>query len=86
MRGIVFRESDNLKYIRKKIRHGRRGGPMKETYWDLFMMSGKIEDYLSYKMNQAGNEQAVFSADRKEKCESDCTDRDGTGHGACRRI
>ena len=59
---------------------------MKEPYWDQFMMTGKIEDYLSYKMNQPGREVARFSPDGKEKRESDCTDRDGAVHGACRRI
>ena len=59
---------------------------MKDPYWDQFMMTGKIEDYLSYKMHQTGGENSSSSAGGKEKRESDCTDRDGTVHSACRRI
>lgn len=61
---------------------------MKETYWNQFMMTGKIEDYLSYKMNQskASEGENTSSADGKEKCESDCTDRNGALHHTCRRI
>ena len=29
---------------------------MKETYWNQFMTTGKVEDYLNYKMNQPGEE------------------------------
>lgn len=87
LRGIVFFESDNLKYIRS-IRHVRRGEPMKETYWNQFMMTGKIEDYLSYKMNQrkASEGGDASSADGKEKCEPDCTDRNGAVRRARGRI
>lgn len=31
------------------IKHVRRGAPMKETYWEQFMMTGRIDDYLNYK-------------------------------------
>ena len=59
---------------------------MKEPYWDQFMMTVKIEDYLSYKMNQTGEADSSPSPGGKEKRESDCTDRDGTVHSTCRRI
>ena len=61
---------------------------MKETYWNQFMMTGKIEDYLSYKMNQnkAVEEKEDSSVGGKEKCESDCTDRHGALHHAGGRI
>lgn len=59
---------------------------MKETYWKQFMMTGKIEDYLSYKMNQSKASEENSSADGKEKRESDCTDGDGAVRHTCRRI
>ena len=59
---------------------------MKEPYWDQFMMTGKIEDYLSYKMHQGGEENSSSSAGGKEKRESDCTDRHGALHHAGGRI
>ena len=59
---IVPDESENLIYIttfeekfdkgKLKLRtwdHVRRGELMQDTYWKQFMMSGKINDYLSYK-------------------------------------
>ena len=36
----------------REIKHVRRGVPMKETYWEQFMMTGKIDDYLNYKKQQ----------------------------------
>ena len=58
---------------------------MKETYWNQFMMTGKIEDYLSYKMNQnkAVEEKEDSPVGGKEKCEPDCTDRNGTVRHTC---
>lgn len=32
--------------------HGRRGGPMKEIYWNQFITSGRIDDYLKFKMHE----------------------------------
>lgn len=52
---------------------------MKESYWKLFMESGKIDDYLNYKNSQ---ETDCFVADGKEPCESDCTDRNGVVYDA----
>lgn len=52
---------------------------MKSAYWNQFMTTGKIEDYLNYKMeqNEPAEREVLPSADGKEKCESDCTDRNG---------
>lgn len=58
---------------------------MKDTYWNQFMMTGKVEDYLSYKSNcdRDTEEQCGSSADGKEKCESDRTDRNGAVRCTC---
>ena len=40
---------------------------MKEEYWELFMTSGKIDDYLNYKNSR----KADGSSGRKERRESD---------------
>lgn len=59
---------------RSRRQHGRRGGPMKETYWTQFMATGSVADYLNYKMveksaadtkcDKNGNEK---QSDRAEK-------------------
>ena len=46
---------------------------MKETYWNQFMASGRIDDYLKFKM-------------RKEQRESDRTYGDGALYHAHRGI
>ena len=52
---------------------------MQGTYWDRFMTTGSVEDYLSYKMEE---ERSARSPEgRKEQCESDRTYRDGAIHG-----
>ena len=57
---------------------------MRGTYWDRFMLTGSVEDYLNYKMEE---EQDSPSPDRrKEHCESDRTYRDGALHSPGWRI
>ena len=55
---------------------------MKEEYWELFMTSGKIDDYLNYNNSR----KADGSSGRKERRESDYTDRDSTLYDAGRRV
>ena len=55
---------------------------MKEEYWELFMTSGKIDDYLNYKNSR----KAAGSSGRKERRESDYTARDSTLYDAGRRV
>ena len=64
---------------------------MKETYWDQFMASGRIEDYLNYRMTadrecSAGKTGIFRETCGKEQRESDRTYRDGALHHAHRRI
>ena len=59
---------------------------MKETYWNQFMTTGKVEYYLNYKMNQPGEEKESFPPDGKEQRESDCSDRDGAVNNTGGRI
>ena len=59
---------------------------MKEMYWNQFMTTGKVEDYLKYKMNQPGEEKESFSSDGNQQRESDCSDRDGTVNNTGGRI
>lgn len=59
---------------------------MKETYWNQFMTTGKVEDYLNYKMNQTGEGKKSLPTGGKEKRESDCSDRDGTVNSTGGRI
>ena len=42
----------------REIKHVRRGVPMKETYWEQFMMTGKIDDYLNYKNSSLNEHQS----------------------------
>ena len=55
---------------------------MKLGFWDLFMASGKIDDYLNYKNSRKTEERSG----RKERRESDYTDRDSTLYDAGRRV
>ena len=59
---------------------------MKEMYWNQFMTTGKVEDYLNYKMNQPGEEKESFPSDGKEQRESDRTYGDGSFDHAYRGI
>lgn len=65
---------------------------MKAEYWDRFMVTGKVEDYLRYKhRNEAAEDLQTEKLEEtseagKEKRESDRIDRDGTFYSACRRI
>lgn len=58
---------------------------MKENYWNQFMASGRIDDYLKFKMhekNSGGQEQSRG----KEQRESDRTYGDGALYHAHRGI
>ena len=57
---------------------------MRGTYWDRFMTTGSVEDYLNYKMEEERD--GPPSDRRKEQCESDRTYRDGTLHSSGWRI
>ena len=59
---------------------------MKEPYWNQFMTTGKVEDYLNYKMNQPGEEKESFPSDGKDRRESDCSARAGTVNNTGGRI
>ena len=67
---------------------------MSEMYWEQYMTTGSVADYLTYKMEQSsaargngmsGRTQAG-QAGRKEERESDRTDGHGALHDAGRRI
>lgn len=60
--------------------HIRRGDLMEHEYWEKFLETGNVSDYLSYKSEydigaygQKAEENVGVSS-----CESDCIDRDGT--------
>ena len=57
---------------------------MRGTYWDRFMTTGSVEDYLNYKMEEERD--GPPSDRRKEQCESDRTYRDGALHSSGWRI
>lgn len=40
---------------------------MQDTYWKQFMMSGKIEDYLSYKNSRSDNRTDEMQSGPREK-------------------
>lgn len=66
---------------------------MQEIYWNQFLMTGKIEDYLSYRAEDDQDEEKQETRDqtkqkcrdttdadnsrKKAQCESDRTDRNG---------
>ena len=57
---------------------------MEEEYWNQFMKTGKITDYLDYKRMESG-----LITDRFEGAasgESDNSDRNGAAGSACRGI
>lgn len=66
---------------------------MEKEYWQQFTATGKVEDYLNYKMERSNE---IMSGDRagdeKERSigvnerESDCTDRNGTVYGSGWRV
>lgn len=47
--------------------HIRRGEQMKNTYWDQFMVTGSISDYLSYKMERETSERRREAAPDSEE-------------------
>lgn len=58
---------------------------MQETYWEHFMATGRISDYLNYKMgNNCIPDKNAEDDTGKEQCESDRTDRNGAVHDAGR--
>lgn len=63
---------------------------MKEEYWEQFMTTGRIADYLSYKMVKKDSDGGC-PVKQKEQAgvrsgESDCVDGDGAFHGTGWRI
>ena len=58
---------------------------MKETYWNQFMASGRIDDYLRFKMHEKNSGEQEASRG-KEQRESDRTYRYGSLDHAHRRI
>ncbi|HJC43562.1 MAG TPA: hypothetical protein H9756_07785 [Candidatus Mediterraneibacter gallistercoris] len=58
---------------------------MKENYWNQFMASGRIDDYLRFKMHEKNSGEQEASRG-KEQRESDRTYRYGSLDHAHRRI
>lgn len=58
---------------------------MKEEYWEQFMTTGRIADYLSYKAESRCLEEQKEQAGVRLG-ESDCFDRDGAFHGTGWRV
>lgn len=52
---------------------------MERIYWDQFLQSGKIHDYLNYKNCMVDKQSSEWEEDsrKKEQREPDRTDRDG---------
>lgn len=59
---------------------------MEQKYWEQFMKSGDVSDYLGYKMEVYGHSGGWKEQDREKQVESDRIDRDGTFYGADWRI
>ncbi len=64
---------------------------MERNCWEKFLATGKIEDYLSYKMKFGTSERDPEKGRTKEetgagKSESNCFNRDGAFYGADWRI
>ena len=59
---------------------------MKENYWNQFMASGRIDDYLKFKMYEKSNGTVLKQSSGKEQRESDRTYRDGSLNHAYRGI
>ena len=59
---------------------------MKEIYWDQFMASGSIDDYLKFKMYEENSSAMTEQSCRKEQRESDRTYGDGSFDHAYRGI
>ncbi len=57
---------------------------MEQGYWNRFIATGSVKDYLSYKMSDydqtAGQKKENSMGVRS--CESDCTDRNGAVYSA----
>ena len=63
---------------------------MKEEYWEQFMTTGRIADYLSYKA-ESGSSESRCLEEQKEQAgvrsgESYCFDRDRAIHGTGWRV
>jgi len=63
---------------------------MTQKYWEQFQATGKVEDYLCYKMGEfhstAGHGVAEQAETGAMKRESDDRDRNGAFHGTNCRI
>ena len=63
---------------------------MKEEYWEQFMTTGRIADYLSYKAESGSSESRCLEEQKEQAVvrsdESDCFDRDGTFNGTSWRV
>lgn len=57
-------------------RNIRRGDLMDKEYWQQFTATGRVEDYLRYRMETEG----------VKNRESDCTDRDGAVNDSYRGV
>ena len=59
---------------------------MERKYWEQFMKSGDVSDYLGYKMEVYGHCVDWKEQDREEQVESDRIDRNGAFNSADWRI
>ena len=59
---------------------------MKKNYWNQFMASGRIDDYLKFKMYEKSSGTVLKQSSGKEQRESDRTYRDGSLNHAYRGI
>ncbi|MCI9339397.1 MAG: hypothetical protein HFG94_01900 [Dorea sp.] len=56
---------------------------MEEEYWERFLKTGEIRDYLYYK-GMAICKKVIDSYESGGSSESDCSDRHGACGGTCR--
>ncbi|GAA0802453.1 hypothetical protein DWX43_12770 [Clostridium sp. AF19-22AC] len=61
---------------------------MEKEYWQQFTSTGKVEDYLSYRMEQKSGTSGLNKERNNEvgNRESDCTDRNGTVYSSGWRV
>ncbi len=61
---------------------------MEKEYWQQFTSTGKVEDYLSYRMEQKSGASGLNKERNNEvgNRESDCTDRNGTVYSSGWRV
>ena len=59
---------------------------MEQKYWEQFMKSGDVSDYLGYKMEVYGHSGGWKEQGREKQVESDRIDRDGAVHSTDWRI